>query len=328
MKIRRLTSLLLLSILVLSGCQLAQEEIAVKKEEDYLIGVLITKEYLDLFDFESYLTDHLGEAVKGDMVVDKKEEEYEGRLYAVLKEGEGGKKGSANLEYVFEDVEGFSFFAATIPAKDEQESYVTISSNESINDLHTGTSYGDEVDELTLKGTIYVSALQFGTCFYANPVYQTADGRVYAKTGDGFRIMDQTSEAEIVENSYGVSLKEESKFTKNEKSKTRITSIDLSYLTVFPPEKIVLLQMDKESSVILRETYKPGEVPKEFIPKKETEYIIVETYKKDATGQLIPNREIVTKKDEILSTLYCGEDGICVKELTQLLWKEWRKGER
>jgi hypothetical protein len=46
-------------LLTLAGCQLAVEDAGGTNNGDRLIGVFVTKEYLDLFDTEGYLNDNI-----------------------------------------------------------------------------------------------------------------------------------------------------------------------------------------------------------------------------------------------------------------------------
>ena len=54
--------LTLLLVLPLSGCQLAEQE---RASGDRLIGVYLTKEYVDTMNVEAYLNDHMGETADG-----------------------------------------------------------------------------------------------------------------------------------------------------------------------------------------------------------------------------------------------------------------------
>ena len=58
---------LLLALCLLSGCSLARPEAEEGNgvSQDMMIGVFITREYLDLFDFERYLEDNLNTVVNG-----------------------------------------------------------------------------------------------------------------------------------------------------------------------------------------------------------------------------------------------------------------------
>ena len=55
---KRIFILILVLALVFSGCQLAKPEADTRKEKDMLVGVFITEEYLDLFDWDSYFQNH------------------------------------------------------------------------------------------------------------------------------------------------------------------------------------------------------------------------------------------------------------------------------
>lgn len=181
MKIKRIISTFLAVLLVMSfcGCQLAREDAAEGTGDDRLIGVFVTKEYLDLFDFEGYLNDNMQNFTGGAISLDGGGEQYQGRLYAVLQDhtltDDSGKQ-TTTQEYVFPGVDGFSYFAAEIPATDESESYISSGSDEAISDGMMSLSYGDEEDKITLDGTIYLSSVNGSIICYINPVYQAKDG--------------------------------------------------------------------------------------------------------------------------------------------------------
>lgn len=310
----------LLGIFSLMGCQLARADAGKETSEYKLIGVLVTHEYLDLFDFEGYLKDNIGSVSGSEIQIKGNSDKYGGRLYAELKEREltnedTGEK-TTTEEYVFENIEGIPYFAATIPSIDGRESYVTTGSDDAITDRHVGLFYGDDEDKITLEGTIYISSLQDGIAHYINPVYQDAHGRVFALTGDG--IMMNSVEGEG--SGFSQNLEETSTSTENGKSKEVSTSVTISIDVILPPEKIVILEMDENSSILGNREYSPGELPDKLTPKREVDYIIVETHKRDSTGTVLVTRELFSREDETLSTFYCRKDGICVKAWTQLTW--------
>lgn len=74
--------LILLLVLPLSGCQLAEQE---SVSGDRLIGVYLTKEYVDTMNVEAYLNDHMGEAADGKtlQVEEGEAQAYQERIYAV-----------------------------------------------------------------------------------------------------------------------------------------------------------------------------------------------------------------------------------------------------
>lgn len=118
----------------------------------------------------------------------------------------------------------------------------------------------------------------------------------------------------------GQTLDESTTVTENGVSKTVTTSVKISIALLFPPERVVVLQMDKNSDVISRVAYIPGELPETLNPESETAYILVETYKHNASGAEAVTRKLFTPQDDVLSCFYARADGICVKQWTTLEW--------
>ncbi len=309
--------------LALSGCQLAREDAGegTEKNGDRLIGVFITTEYLDLFDMEGYLNDNLNRLSGGEITLEGDNSQYQGRLYATLATqtltNEETDETSDIREFVFEGIKGISYFGATVPGSENEDSYVTSGSDEAITDGHMGVDYGDGEDKMSLEGTIYVSPDYAGKTCYFNPVYQSADGSVYAVSGSGL-MADGMLEGSV----YSQTLDETTTITENGKSKAVSTSIKISLTVMFPPEQIVVMQMDKDSTVISRIEYAPGELPDTLTPDKGTEYILVETYKHDREGNQVVSRSIYDTSNETMEAFYRSDNDICVKQSTQLDWSK------
>ncbi|MEG2037887.1 MAG: hypothetical protein RRZ93_07845, partial [Ruthenibacterium sp.] len=133
MTIKRLTAGLLaaLALSVLTGCQLARED-GGEVGGDRLIGLFVTREHLDLFDLEGYLNHNVSGFSGGELQLGGNSAAYEGRLYATLRErtltdGESGRELVEEI-FVFDGVEGISYFAARMPAREGRESYISSSS--------------------------------------------------------------------------------------------------------------------------------------------------------------------------------------------------------
>lgn len=306
----------------LSGCRLAQENAGTDSYGDRLVGIFVTTEYLDLFDFESYLGDNLGNFKDGNITADGNTQKYQGRLYAAmvtktLTNEETGET-TETEEYVFDGVDGIPFFSAVVPDAPGRAGYHTTISDEAIGDGHTGIYYGDDENRTTLKGTIYTAPSNKNHTYYFNPVYQSADGSVYAVSGGGFMISDESySEGSV----YSQTLTDTTTVTENGKAKTNSISVELAISVMFEPEKIAILQMDADSKILSRTEYAPGELPDAITPEPDTAYIITETYKRDGTGNITSAREICGRSDENIETFYARPDGICVKGWTQIKWK-------
>jgi hypothetical protein len=317
MKIKRWIAVLLATAVVLSltGCQLASEDTA-ENTKDRLAGVFITYEYLDLFDFDGYLKDNVSGFPGGDISEDVNSEKYRGRLYATLKErvltNEDTGEETVTEEYVFEGVEGFAYLAVT----DGNNGPVIFRSDEAISDKYSGLSGDDAEDKITLEGTIYSAPGNDGfITYYINPVYQNSDGSIYAMSGGGFSI-----DATQGKGYYTNMLEETTTVTENGTDKKSSTSIEISFATMFRPEKIVLLQMDADSNILSKGEYAPGEVPKTLTPEAGTVYIVAETYKSGNAGTAYVTRELYEQQDEYLYTFFCRDDNICIKTGTKLEW--------
>lgn len=323
MKIKGLIGLLLIGLWTstLTGCQLALEGAGDGARGDRLAGVLVTREHLDLFDFEGYLKDNMGKISGGEIAIDNPRDRYQGRLYAVLKDrvltDEDTGEETITKEYVFEEIEGSLYIAATIPEGESGDIYITTGSDRAISDGHSGFFQGDDEEKISLEGIIYISSLEGLGTHFINPVYQDNQGRVYAMEGSGMTINGVEGEGAA----FSQTLEETTTSTEGGKSKKVSTSIKISLETILPPTEIFILQMDKNNSILSSEKYYPGQVPDKLIPKGKTAYIIVETHKKDSTGNMLVIRELFSKEDESLSTFFCREDGICIKEWTQLIWE-------
>ena len=322
---KRKTMLAVCCVLILcalTGCQLAKESAGANTNEDRMIGVLITTECLDLFDFEGYLNANIN-SIQGDKItVDRNTQEYQGRLYAVLvlKTLTNEKTGEtiATHEYVFEGIEGMPFFYATVPAMSGNKSYETIISDPAISDGHTSIFTSDDENRVSIDGTIYVAPMSTIHTYYFNPVYQSADGSVYVISGNAFSVnTEKYSEGSVC--SY--TLDTTTTINENGKVKKGSISVKISVSVMFAPEKIIVLQMGSDNALVSRTEYKPDAMPKELKLETSTTYFIVETHKRDDKGNMIISREIYGRDVENIETFFVRTDGVCVKHWTRIVGK-------
>ncbi len=313
-------------ISALCSCQLAKEESG-SAGEDRLIGVLVTAEYLDLFDMEAYMNDNLGSGFKGgEIAVDSNNainggyEKYGGRIYATPSadapaEGETGKA-PESLEYVFEGVAGIRYFAVKIPATETMGTHRASFSDDGISDGHVAVNVGDDGEGVVLEGTIYVAPASGGLRFYFNPVYQDADGKVYVISGSWIG-----SSGDRVEGAaFSQSLKASYTTTENGKQTTDELSVTVSVATIFAPEKIVILQIGDDHSIIAQADYAPASVPDTITPQSGTSYIVMESYSTNAYGKTQVTRVLYDKSATYIRSYHCREDGICVAKDTPIDW--------
>jgi len=304
----------------LTGCQLAKASEGSSAADDRLIGVLITTEYLDLFDFSGYLQDNLNNFHGGDINLDgRNTDKYQGRLYAVLvpKSYPNGETGDTlkTKEYTFEGINGIQFSVPTIQATENENSYVSTMSDPAVSDCKTAINVGDDTNSVTLEGTIYVTP--FGGCktYYFNPVYQSADGSVYAVSGNAFMVSGDIYSEGFA---FTQTLAATTTVTENGKTKTDDTSVKVSINVMIAPLSIVVLQMGADSELISRAEYAPDAMPEAITLETGTAYFIVETYKQDNEGRPVIAREIYDRNVENFYTFAAREDGICVKHTTRI----------
>jgi len=304
---------------MLAGCQLAKEDGAESSNEDRLIGVFITTEHLDLFDYEGYINDNIGSLAGKDITIDRYPEKYQGRLYAELQQktviSEDTGEEFTTEEYVFPGFQGIFYYSALVPGNGEHDGYHTTGSDEAISDGHVNINSSDQGESIKMEGTIYISHGNEKTYFF-NPVYQGRDGRVYAMSGGGYSFSGSRAEGDA----FSQTMESTYTTTKNGESTTDSFSVKVSFSFMHPPEKIAVLQMSADGYPVLRKEYSPGEMPKSIVPEKDTEYFIIETIKTGYNDEKVISRKLYGRDSESFEAFYCREDGICIKKWVQISW--------
>jgi hypothetical protein len=321
---RKISTMILciLAIFALTGCQLALDHADGTVNEDRLVGIFLTTQYLDLFDFRAYWNDNPKSIQGGNITVDGDTAKYQGRLYAQLitksvKSEETGETFETK-EYVF-PVSGIAYFSATVPAQGDQGSYFTSMSDPAISDGHVDYKTEDKGNSITLTGTVYVSPQTISHTYYFNPVYQSADGSVYAVSGSGFTVNSEAYSEGAV---YSQTLEATTSETVNGKAKTDSTSVKLSISIMFTPEIITVIQMDDKNAALSQMAYVPDAMPESIPTKPDTAYLIVETHKQGETGEIEISREIYSRDADGIETFYVRDDGICIKKWVAVGWSE------
>jgi len=307
---------------MLTGCQLALENAGEDTPaQDKLAGVFVTTEYIDLFDFESYIEDNLningsfGDSSGDDIVIDGDTKEYEGRLYATLKEIEPAQGDTPAYEqYVFEGAEGYSLLYITVPRAGERDSHNFTMSDPAVSNPSIAVNSSNEGETTTIEGTIRFIPTDEETIFHFNPVYQSPDGSVYlTSSGMSMSIGPMSSGASST-------LSETHTTTENGQSYTKDISIKMTIDFMFAPENIVILQMGTASQILSREEYTPGELPENFEPLENTEYLIVETHGRDNEGEQTITCEVFGKDEESFATYFANTDKACTTQSTNIVW--------
>lgn len=264
---------------------------------DKLIGVLVTREYLDLFDSEQFLTDNIDKLMEGKEISESESAKYQGRIYAALVETghtdeETGETGDRK-EYVFEGVNGICYFMSQIT--DQFGTYWSSSGDEAISDGYIHLNSTDEGESIEMEGTIYVSTSANAGNFYYNPVYQTAAGEVYAVSGNGLFSGNNTAGT-----SMSHEIKEDQSSTISDLTTSSESRIKITISYMDEPVKISILQFDSKNKLLLQMDCDPGNLPNTLQTQPGAQYIIVETTTISQEQAVNITRDIYQSEDETL----------------------------
>lgn len=317
-----LTTFALLIMILLAGCQLASEDGMAEKSTDKLIGAFVTYEHINLFDMEGFINDK-GRVSGGEILVEGNQQKYNVRFYATRKDTvetteEGDKY--TKITYGFDGIDGVEMFN---PNKDRYQlnDSINISScrGAGITDYKTNVKYSDTEEGIEYEGKIYIAPDVITNAIYTNPVYQSSDGRIYLLSGQGVSCSsDDTADGSI----FGHTITDKVSETKNGETKDYSTTVKISIEVMNPTRKVAIIQMDKESRVLKKEEYKPGEVPKELNADSSTEYIIVESTKTMKSGETKVERTIFSKSDDSLWYFLLNDNKVFVKTYTTIIWNK------
>ncbi len=308
----------ILFISCLCGCSLAVPDAGAEGGSDRMIGVFITREFLDLFDMEQYLNDHASGFRNGQEVQIPHDAEYEGRLYASIDKSKGDNPDG--WEVSFGNLEGISMFTPFWTPEDEEPYWGSVCT-EGISDLDIRYAEYDDSEEHSISGTVYMvqGKTEESMVFYANPVYQTADGRIYVTSGHGVSASGESSEGVQLSST----LDGETTVIENGRVKTEKSSVAVQYTVMYKPVRITFFQMGQGHQVIKENTYKPENVPEQLYAEKGTEYILMEMEKEGIAGEKKVSREVYgyNPNEDVWLTTYCArDDGIVVKQETKIVW--------
>ena len=310
---------ILISIMALCGCRLAQEDDPAAPENARLVGMYITTEHLDLFDFGAYFSDNAARLMSGKQaVIEDQNGKYGGRVYATKQNkpsiNEETGEASEFEEYEFVGLEGYPFAIVRHTDEETGECYTATMLGSEINDGHFSMHVHDEGETNTLEGTIYVVP-GVARVLYCNPVYQTADGRVYLEAGSGISC---SSMAEGLQQSY--EMKEDNTTTENGKTQKASIAAKLNFEGMNLPYQYVIVQMNANNEPLHREEYAPEELPKGISPVAGTDYLVIETHK-TVEGKSIVKREFVGTDMQQFMAFAAQVNGVCLPSAVDVNWK-------
>lgn len=266
--------------LMLPGCSLLREE-GEPADADRLVGVYITENYIDSFDFEAYVQDNASSLSGGGEISREDAAKYTRRIYAEITDGKTSFP-----------IEGIAFIAARY--EKDGESCTGSDYGDKLADVHLSINVSDDMETTVLTGKLFADSGAGHMSAYCNPVYQQADGRVYLVPGEGVSanmgsmthsLSESCESAKKGERGYGM-------------------DITLEVEGRRPSEKLAVLLYSAEGALLSRTEYTPEEMPEE-ISAEGAAWAVFEDYTADYSGEpQVIRRLIAAGSDEGFLSLH------------------------
>lgn len=254
--------------LMLPGCSLLRED-GEPADADRLVGVYITENYIDSFDFEAYVQDNASSLSGGGEISREDAAKYTRRIYAEMTDGKTSFP-----------IEGIAFIAARY--EKDGESCTGSDYGDKLADVHLSINVSDDMETTVLTGKLFADSGAGHMSAYCNPVYQQADGRVYLVPGEGVSanmgsmthsLSESCESAKKGERGYGMDITLE--------VEGRRTS-----------EKLAVLLYSAEGALLSRTEYAPEEMPEE-ISAAGAAWAVFEDYTADYSGEPQVIRQLI-----------------------------------
>ena len=254
--------------LMLPGCSLLREE-GEPADADRLVGVYITENYIDSFDFEAYVQDNASSLSGGGEISREDAAKYTRRIYAEITDGKTSFP-----------IEGIAFIAARY--EKDGESCTGSDYGDKLADVHLSINVSDDMETTVLTGKLFADSGAGHMSAYCNPVYQQADGRVYLVPGEGMSanmgsmthsLSESCESAKKGERGYGM-------------------DITLEVEGRRPSEKLAVLLYSAEGALLSRTEYAPEEMPEE-ISAAGAAWAVFEDYTADYSGEPQVIRQLI-----------------------------------
>lgn len=266
---KKLAIALILAIaLMLPGCSLLREE-GEPADADRLVGVYITENYIDSFDFEAYVQDNASSLSGGGEISREDAAKYTRRIYAEITDGKTSFP-----------IEGIAFIAARY--EKDGESCTGSDYGDKLADVHLSINVSDDMETTVLTGKLFADSGAGHMSAYCNPVYQQADGRVYLVPGEGVSanmgsmthsLSESCESAKKGERGYGM-------------------DITLEVEGRRPSEKLAVLLYSADGALLSRTEYAPEEMPEE-IAAEGAAWAVFEDYTADYSGEPQVIRQLI-----------------------------------
>lgn len=262
-------ALIFVLALMLPGCSLLRED-GEPADADRLVGVYITENYIDSFDFEAYVQDNASSLSGGSGEISREDTaKYTRRIYAEITDGKTSFP-----------IEGIAFIAARY--EKDGESYTGSDYGDKLADVHLSINVSDDMETTVLTGKLFADSGAGHMSAYCNPVYQQADGRVYLVPGEGVSanmgsmthsLSESCESAKKGERGYGM-------------------DITLEVEGRRPSEKLAVLLYSADGALLSHTEYAPEEMPEE-IAAEGAAWAVFEDYTADYSGEPQVTRQLI-----------------------------------
>lgn len=344
MKHKWITCYIAVFLLLSCGCSLAQPlPESQLPNSDRLVGVLVTTEYLDLFDMEAWLNDNLNQLnMGGTTQVSGDTSAYERRIYAERSDIRStASDGSTRTSYTWvfpetiNEITGGLFICPFVTDAGTGEQYTQSVTSGSVSDAHTHIKSTDAGDSIELRCTVYFDpyaiqkeAIKDGETgaemeqivFYTNPVYQTPDGDVYVTSGMG---NSYTVEKDLSMDLFHSSstLTDSQSTTINGEHTVSENKVTVNYQGVRMAREITVLEMRADHKLLRKQSYTPADFPTEIKVNADTAYVTVETVSTDSDGNETISRQVCSANhpDESFEIFVPAQNGYAVKQTTKVV---------
>lgn len=287
-----------LALLLLPGCRLAQDRSNGGGGEDQFIGVVLTKEPVELGSSN--------------------------RLYAAkAKEASINRTTGENIavgDYMFAGVDGLSYFEPTIqsPSGQGPTDYLFVNEAFCVQNRSVNVEDTDNANAVTRisDGTLYVVPSRDDIIYHINPIYQEASGDVYLAAGSGICLGDGMSRGDAMSTSFDSTVST----VENGKKVTKTNKMKISIEVLYVPTEVRVFEMGTDGQRLATKQYDANHLPDTYSPLKSAAFLVVEAHYKNIDGTVGVARKTYDRGVEDFSTFHRRGDGCCVKDLTGINW--------
>lgn len=129
----------------------------------------------------------------------------------------------------------------------------------------------DEGTTSEVAATVYINPSVGRRAYRVNPVYQQADGQIYALAGNAWMV-DADGEGAR----YSTKLESTAARVQDGKRIEEHAEVEIAFETRFPAQTVRILEMNADG-IAQTHSFAPDELPETFRPAAGTEYLIVES---------------------------------------------------